>query len=466
MRVGLRWWCVLGLGRALVGVRRGSLRREGVRRLAGCDAEALRGEFPALAQSTNGHELIYFDSGATSQKPRRVLEEMEAFYASDNANVHRGAHTLATRATEAYEGARDKVAAFLGADRDEVVWTRGATEAINLVAHGWGDGHVGPGDEILCTEVEHHSNLVPWQLLAKRTGATVRYARLDRAGGCVDEAHLLSLVNEKTKVVACVHVSNVLGCVLPVDRVVAAARSQAHADCAVLLDCCQSAPHRSLDVRALGVDFIVASGHKMCGPTGIGFLWGRKDRLEAMAPWQGGGEMIADVFLDDGETTFAAPPARFEAGTPPIAEAVGLGAAVDFLRDVGMDNVAAHERDLAQKLYEGLQTFGDALDLYGPPDVADRGAALVAFNAKGVHASDLAFFLDQEGVACRAGHHCTQPLHTRLGAPGGTVRASLSLYNTAAEVDAFLAKLATVLADLQAEPDDLADFVPIDLDAL
>eukprot|EP00629_Pelagomonadales_sp_RCC1024_P006160 CAMPEP_0119263904 /NCGR_PEP_ID=MMETSP1329-20130426/3160_1 /TAXON_ID=114041 /ORGANISM="Genus nov. species nov., Strain RCC1024" /LENGTH=449 /DNA_ID=CAMNT_0007263643 /DNA_START=227 /DNA_END=1573 /DNA_ORIENTATION=+ len=416
------------------------------------DVEGIREEFPALQQTIHGEPLIYFDSGATSQKPRRVLAAMAAFYERDNANVHRGAHALATRATDAYEAAREKVARFVGGRRDEIVWTRGATEALNLVAHAWGDVHVRPGDEIVLTEAEHHSNLVPWQLLAKRTGCRVRYAKFDRASGRVDEAHLLSLVNEKTKLIAVAHVSNVLATVAPVAKIVEAARERGAPGCAVLLDGCQSAPHLRVDVNHLGVDFYVASSHKMCGPTGVGFLWSNK--LEAMAPWQGGGEMIGDVFLDDGETTFAAPPARFEAGTPPIAEAVGLGEAVDFLEAVGMDAVAAHESALVERLYRGLEAFGDRLELQGPRDPRDRGAALVAFTARGVHPSDLAFFLDREGVATRAGHHCTQPLHARMGCPGGTVRASLSLYNTGAEVDAFLEKLDRVLGEF----DDLDDF--------
>lgn len=426
-------------------------------RLRAVDADVLRKEFPALQQRSRGHDLIYFDSGATSQKPQSVLDATTNYYERDNANVHRGAHDLAQRATDAYEGARDTVAAFINAySRNEVVWTRGATEAINLVAHAWGDTHVGEGDEIVLTALEHHSNLVPWQLLSKRTGCTVRYAPLDALGQKIDEDKLLELITPKTKVVSLCHVSNVLGCVAPVAKVVQKVRDVAP-QAVILLDACQSAPHTPLDVQALGVDFVAFSGHKMCGPTGIGVLWGRADRLEAMRPWQGGGEMIGDVFLDDGVTTFAAPPVRFEAGTPPIAEAVGLGAACDFLSRVGMANIAAYEEQLGQKLYDGLAAR-DRINIVGPP-AAERGAALVAFTCDGVHSSDLAFFLDQEGVAVRAGHHCTQPLHKRLDADGGTVRASLALYNTEAEVAAFLAALDRVLADLA----DDSGFVPLDL---
>ena len=423
--------------------------------------DGIAAEFPALDQVVNGRKLIYFDSGATAQKPRAVLDALAGHYERDNANVHRGAHELATRATDAYEGARESVARFVGGERDEIVWTRGATEAINLVAHGWGDAHVGAGDEILLTACEHHSNLVPWQLLAARVGATVKYARLRDDGAGIDEAHLLSLIGARTKVVGIVHVSNVLASSAPVAAVVAAVRSAAAKNAVVLLDACQSAPHAPLDATALGVDFLVASGHKMCGPTGIGFLWGKAAVLDAMRPWQGGGEMIGDVYLDDGETTFAAPPARFEAGTPPIAEAVGLGAACEYLDRVGMVKIEAHERDLAAALHDGLAAR-DRVTIYGPKRAADRSAAIVAFSVDGVHPSDLAFFLDRVGVAVRAGHHCTQPLHARLDAPGGTCRASLALYNTLAEVDDFLARLDEVLDDVFAEDDALA---PLDLDA-
>ena len=426
--------------------------------LRAVDADVLRQEFPALKQKSRGHDLVYFDSGATSQKPQSVLDATTKYYEEDNANVHRGAHDLAQRATDAYEGARDIVAKFINAfSRNEVVWTRGATEAINLVAHAWGDAYVSSGDEIVLSALEHHSNLVPWQLLSKRTGCTIKYAPLNDKQEQLDTDKLLELITPQTKVVALCHVSNVLGCVAPVPQVVEKVRRVAP-EAIILLDACQSAPHTPLDVQKLGVDFVAFSGHKMCGPTGIGVLWGLSNRLEEMRPWQGGGEMIGDVFLDDGVTTYAAPPARFEAGTPPIAEAVGLGAACEFLSEVGMDSIADYEKQLGAKLYEGLAGFGDRIRIVGPPP-SERGAALCAFTCDGVHSSDLAFFLDQEGVAVRAGHHCTQPLHKRLGADGGTVRASLALYNTEAEVEAFLAALDRVLADLE----DDSDFVPLDL---
>ncbi|KAJ8612210.1 hypothetical protein CTAYLR_002896 [Chrysophaeum taylorii] len=413
----------------------------------------VRAEFPVLAQEiAPGKPLIYLDSGATSQKPQCVLDALHEYYVRDNANVHRGAHTLATRATEAFEEARGKVARFVGGEAREIVWTRGATEAVNLVAHGWGDAHLEEGDEIVLTVAEHHANLVPWQLLASRKRLRLKYARLDAAQGAIDADHLASLVTRRTRVVAMVHVSNVLGSEAPVAEAVRVARERGAPDCVVLLDACQSVPHKGVDVRDLGVDFLVASGHKMCGPTGIGFLWGKYDRLEAMQPWQGGGEMIDRVTLDG--TTYAAPPARFEAGTPAIAQAVALGTACDFLSGVGMDRIAAYERRLARRLDAGLRAV-PGVRVYGP-SADDRDVALVAFNARNVHASDLAFFLDQEGVATRAGHHCCQPLHHALDADAGTVRASLALYNTPDEIDAFLAHLRGVLdffADLPTPAD-------------
>ncbi|KAJ1626326.1 cysteine desulfurase [Pavlovales sp. CCMP2436] len=393
---------------------------------------ALRSQFPALRQTVyDGKPLVYLDSAATSQKPQVVIDAVTNYYEHDNANVHRGAHALSIRATNAYEAARDKVAAFVNAaSRREIVFTRGATEAINLVAATWGVQNVGAGDEIVISEVEHHANIVPWQLLAQRAGAVVRYARVDGATGGIDVAHFKSLINPRTKMVAFPHVSNVLGWIAPVAELVAAARTVgAH----VLIDACQSVPHMPVDVQALGADFVVASGHKMCGPTGIGFLWGRLDVLEGMPPYQSGGEMIDQVSIHG--TTFAEPPGRFEAGTPAIAQAVGLGAACDFLTSLGMESVEAHEHELAIYLTERLATV-EGLTLYGPPAGSPR-AALAAFSLQGVHANDLATFVDQDGVAIRAGHHCTQPLHTALGI-GASARASLYLYSTREDVDALI----------------------------
>lgn len=420
--------------------------------------DKLRGDFPSLSiEAYPGVPLVYLDSAATSQKPRVVLDALTEYYESKNANVHRGAHALATRATEAYEGARASVATLVGAPAaEEIVFTRGATEAINLVANTWGVANLGPGDEIVSSCLEHHSNMVPWQLVAQRTGCTVKYARLDASGERLDVEHLESLITERTKLVAVAHVSNALGCINPVERIVAAAKGRSGGRAVVLLDACQSVPHMPVDVKALGVDFLAASGHKMCGPTGIGFLWGRADLLRAMPPWQGGGEMIDEVTLEG--STYADIPGRFEAGTPPIAQAVGMGAAAEYLMKVGMDNVERHEHALAAYLYTSLARI-DGLRLYGPPPGEDGSgrAALVAFNdvGGGVHASDLAFFCDRDGVAIRAGHHCTQPLHRELGA-AGSGRASLYLYNTEADVDALVASLTENLAMLRGSAADFA----------
>mmetsp|Transcript_17574 Transcript_17574/g.54640 ORF Transcript_17574/g.54640 Transcript_17574/m.54640 type:complete len:427 (-) Transcript_17574:131-1411(-) len=398
---------------------------------------ALRAQFPALHQTVyDGRPLVYLDSAATSHKPLAVIEAVREFYERDNSNVHRGAHALSIRATNAYEAARDKLAAFVNAaSRREIVFTRGATEAINLVAATWGEMNVRAGDEIVISEIDHHANIVPWQLLAQRAGATVRYARYDASTGGMDAEHMISLIGPRTKLVAFAHVSNVLGSIAPVHRLVAAARA---AGAAVLIDGCQSVPHMPVDVQALGADFYVASGHKMCGPTGIGFLWGRLDVLETMPPYQSGGEMIDQVTLEG--STFASPPGRFEAGTPAIAQAVGLGAAVDYLAGLGMANVEAHEHDLARYLVERLSAV-DGLALYGPPRGEAR-AALAAFSVAGVHANDLSTFIDQDGVAIRAGHHCTQPLHAALGI-SASARASLYVYSTRADVDALVESIVS-----------------------
>ena len=404
----------------------------------------LRPDFALLDQTVNDNKpLVYLDSAATSQKPKSVLEAMRQHQERDNANVHRGAHSLSQRSTASYEAARAKVAAFINAASDrEIVFTRGATEAINLVACTWGSSNLKEGDEVVLTVMEHHSNLVPWKLLAQRTGCVIRYAKLKEDTETLDLEHLRSLVVPgKTKLIACAHVSNTLGCVNDVAEISSVARA---AGAKLLLDACQSVPHMPVDVQALGADFVVASGHKMCAPTGVGFLWAAYETLEAMPPWQGGGEMIDQVSLDD--VSFAPPPGRFEAGTPAITQAIGLGAACDYLSSIGMEHVEAYEHELGAYLHEKLSAV-DGVRVYGPPPAADGSgrAALCAFNVDGIHPSDLATLLDQEGIAIRAGHHCTQPLHAELGAPG-SARASLYIYNTKDEIDKFCAELESTVA--------------------
>lgn len=399
-------------------------------------ADEVRSDFPILHQEVNGQPLIYLDNAATSQKPQAVLDAMLHYYQFDNANVHRGVHTLSGRATEAYEGARDKVAAFVNAaSRDEIVFTRNASEAINLVAYAWGLSNLQRGDEVVLSVMEHHSNLVPWQLIAQRTGAVLKHVPLTDSQD-FDLAAFQQLVNDKTKLVAINHVSNTLGCINPVAEVVATAH---RFGAKVLIDACQSVPHMPVDVQALGCDWLVASGHKMCGPTGAGFLYGKLDVLKAMPPFLGGGEMIQDVFLD--HSTYAELPHKFEAGTPAIAEAVVLGAAVDYLSNIGMERIAQYEHQLTAYLYEQISAVPQ-VTLYGPKPQADGTgrAAIATFTVEGVHAQDLSTFLDHAGVAIRSGHHCTQPLHRLLGVDS-TARASLYFYNTPAEIDVFIKAL-------------------------
>ncbi len=404
-------------------------------------ADRVRADFPILQQQVHGESLVYFDNAATSQKPTAVLDALQNYYLQDNANVHRGAHTLSGRATDAYEGARDKVAAFVNAaSRNEIVFTRNASEAINLVAYSWGLNNLEPGDEILLSVMEHHSNLVPWQIVAQKTGAIVKYVGLS-ADESLDMDEFKALLSEKTKLVAIVHVSNTLGCVNPVTEICTLAHQKG---AKVLIDACQSVPHMPIDARAIGCDWLVASGHKMCGPTGAGFLYGRLELLQAMPPFLGGGEMIGEVFLD--RFTVAELPHKFEAGTPAIGEAIALGAAVDYLASIGMDAVHAYEEELTAHLFARLREIPE-LRIYGPqPTATGQGrAALAAFNVEGLHASDLAALLDQSGIAIRSGHHCTQPLHRLLGA-SGSARASLYVYNTHAEIDRFVAALKETIA--------------------
>ncbi|WP_104992206.1 cysteine desulfurase [Deinococcus sp. NW-56] len=390
----------------------------------------VRTDFPLLGRLENGHPLVYLDTAATSQKPRAVLEAMEAFFIVHNANVHRGVYGLAQEATELYEDARTTLAAFLNApDPRNVVFTRGTTEAINLVAHAWGLSHLRPGDEIVVTELEHHSNLVPWQLAAGATGARLRAVRLT-PDGRLDLGHLQELLaSGRVRMVAVGHVSNVLGTVHPVAQI---ARLAHAAGALCLVDGAQAAGHRAVDVQALGVDFYALSGHKMYGPTGIGALWGRAELLEAMPPFMGGGEMIETVEI--GGSTFAPPPLRFEPGTPPIAQAVGLAAAVRFLEAIGLDRVRTHEAALLERALRGLDALPGVVT-YGPRG-EDR-AGVISFNVRGVHPHDVATFLDEDGVTVRAGQHCAQPAMRALGVDA-TARASFGVYTTPEDVDAFL----------------------------
>ncbi|WAL61570.1 SufS family cysteine desulfurase [Thermocoleostomius sinensis] len=399
-------------------------------------AAKVRADFPILHQEIHEKPLIYFDNAATSQKPNAVLEALQHYYEFDNANVHRGVHTLSSRATDAYEGARDKVAAFVkAASRQEIVFTRNASEAINLVAYAWGNANVQVGDEIILSVMEHHSNLIPWQLLAQRSGAVLKFVELTETQE-FDLDHYKSLLSDKTKLVSVVHVSNTLGCINPVQEIVQLAH---HVGARVLIDACQSVPHMPIDVQSLGCDWLVASGHKMCGPTGAGFLYGKLDLLRSMPPFLGGGEMIADVFLD--HSTYADLPHKFEAGTPAIAEAIGLGAAVDYLSNIGMDKIHAYEQELTSYLFQQLAQIPE-VKTYGPNPNADASnrAALASFTTGAVHPHDLSTILDQAGIAIRAGHHCTQPLHRHIGAQS-TARASLYFYNTREEIDAFIVSL-------------------------
>jgi len=396
-------------------------------------AERCRGDFEILTSRTIGSgadkgdmPLIYMDSGATSQKPNQVLAALDSYYRRTNSNVHRGAHTLSREATAAYERARDKVAEFVNApSRNEIVFTSGATESVNLVVQTYGRAFLKEGDEVVLTVAEHHANLVPWQMLAKEKGLVLKYVRVDPDTGGLDLEHMESLLNDKTKMVGFQHVSNVLGCVNPVERMVELVRSKAHPDCKTLVDACQSVPHMPVDVQKLGVDFLVASGHKMCGPTGIGFLWGREDLLNSMPPYKGGGEMIDQVTLEG--STFLPAPSRFEAGTPAIAQAIGLGAAIDYLSDIGMDQIEKYEHEMAQYLFDQMSKV-PGITIFGPQNGLER-VSLCAFAHESIHPSDLSTFLDMEGVAVRAGHHCCQPLHTELGY-SHSCRASLYIYNT------------------------------------
>jgi cysteine desulfurase/selenocysteine lyase len=408
------------------------------RAITDAELREIRADFPILGTEVNGSPLVYLDSGATSQKPRQVLDAERAYYERDNSAVHRGAHTLAALATESFEDARSTVARFVGADDDEIVWTSNATEGINLVAYAMGNAslgrggadaaafRLGVGDEIVVTEMEHHANLIPWQELAARTGATLRYIPI-LDDGALDLETLDTIITPRTRVLAFTHVSNVLGIVNPVDLLVARAKA---VGALTVLDACQSAPHLGLDVVALGVDFAVFSGHKMLGPTGIGVLYGRRALLNALPPFLTGGSMITTVTMEAAEYMDA--PQRFEAGTQRVSQAIGLAAAIRYLEGVGMARIAEHESALGERLVAGLAELPGVRVLGQPAGIHRVG--LASFDLAGVHSHDVGQFLDDRGIAVRVGHHCAQPLHRRLGVTSST-RASAYLYSTEDEID-------------------------------
>ncbi|MFM4909929.1 aminotransferase class V-fold PLP-dependent enzyme [Aeromonas dhakensis] len=393
--------------------------------------DRLRSQFPALAQEVNGHPLVYLDNAATTQKPQTVLDAINHYYRADNANVHRAAHALSGRATRAFEDARETVARFINAPRShEVIWTRGTTEAINLMAQSWGISELRAGDEVVLSTLEHHANIVPWQLVAQRTGAVIRVVPLDERGD-LDMAAYLAMLGPRTRLVSVAHVSNALGTVNPVEQIVAAAKA---VGALTLIDGAQAVAHLEVDVQAIGCDFYAFSGHKLYGPTGIGVLWGRTELLERMPPWQAGGEMIDRVSFSG--TTFNSLPFKFEAGTPHIAGAIGLAAAIDFVMEQDRGLLASHEAELTDYLVAGLRQI-PGLRLVGEPG---QRAGAVSFLLRDIHPQDAATLLDMQGIALRVGHHCAMPLMESLGI-GGTLRASLACYNNRDDVDALLAAL-------------------------
>ncbi|MFA9461695.1 cysteine desulfurase [Thiohalorhabdus methylotrophus] len=398
------------------------------------DSDRYRQDFPCLQQEAHGKPLVYLDSAATSQKPRAVIDALSRFYETSYSNVHRGAHMLSERATEAYEGARSRVAQFIGAaDSREIVFVRGATEAINLVAASYGRVNFGPGDEILLTEMEHHSNIVPWQLVAEQTGAVIKVVPISDDGELMMD-RFDELLGERTKMVAVGHVSNALGTINPLKAII----EKAHAQGArVLVDGCQAAPRVPVDVTELGCDFYVFSGHKLYGPSGIGVLYGRQELLEAMPPYQGGGEMIQRVTFD--HTTYAKVPQKFEAGTPNIAGPVGLHAAIDYVDGIGLEAIFEHERDLLAYATDAIREL-PGVHLIG---TAPEKAGILSFVLEGIHPHDIGTILDNQGIAVRTGHHCAQPVMDRFQVPA-TTRASFGLYNTRADVDAFIQGLQEV----------------------
>ena len=400
------------------------------------DWAALREDFPILDQRVHGRPLIYLDNAATTQKPRAVLDVLLGYYEHDNANVHRGVHELSNRATAAYEGARERAAKFLNARRsEEIIFTRGTTESINLVANTWGVKHLKPGDVILLTEMEHHSNIVPWQLLAARTGAKLAFLPVTGDEGLLDLTRLDEWLTSNVKLLSLTHISNTLGAINPVAQLCSQARQHG---IVTLVDAAQSAGHRPLDVQEIGCDFLALSGHKMCGPTGIGLLYGRIERLADMPPWQGGGDMIETV--DYQQSTWKQPPNKFEAGTPNIAGAIALAAAMDYLDAIGRDKIAAHDQELGACAFEKLSAL-KGIRILGP---RQGRAGVVSFVLGDIHAHDVVTLADHAGIALRGGHHCNQPLMKKLGIES-TSRASFYFYNTIDEID----RLATALREIQ-----------------
>ena len=397
---------------------------------------SIRADFPILDQKVHGQPLIYFDNAATTQKPRAVLDALRYYYEHDNANVHRGIHELSNRATAAFEAARARAAKFINArSADEIIFTRGTTEGINLVAQAWGSKNIKAGDQILLTEMEHHSNIVPWQLLAERTGAELVYLPITGDIGLLDLNRLGECMGKKVKLLALTHISNSLGTINPVADLCARARQLG---VTTLVDAAQSAGHRLIDVQEIGCDFLAFSGHKMCGPTGIGVLYGRQEVLEKMPPYQGGGEMILNVEFQ--RSTWKHAPHKFEAGTPDISGAVGLHAAMDYLDKVGRGNIAHHDQELGAYAYAQLSRLKQGIRLFGPHI---GRAGLVSFLLKDIHAHDVVTVADQRGVALRGGHHCNQPLMRKLGVES-TARASFFFYNTTAEIDRFVEVLGEI----------------------
>ncbi|MEF8822392.1 MAG: cysteine desulfurase [Halovenus sp.] len=397
------------------------------------DVEAIRADFPILEREFGDQQLVYLDNAATTQKPEQVIDAISDYYRETNANVHRGLHQLSQEASIAYETAHDRVAEFIGASgREEIVFTKNTTESMNLVAYAWGLNELGPGDEVVLTEMEHHASLVTWQQIAKRTGADVNYIRIDEDGR-LDMDHAAELINENTEMVSVVHASNVLATINPVGDLADLAHDH---DAYIFVDGAQSVPNRPVDVEAIDADFFAFSGHKLCGPTGIGVLYGKQQILEEMQPYLYGGDMITKVTYED--STWNELPWKFEAGTPAIAQGIALAEAVDYIDEIGMEKIQRHENELAQYALEQFEKFDD-IEVFGPPAGEHRGG-LVSFNVEGVHAHDLSEILNDYAVAIRAGDHCTQPLHDKLGV-AATARASFYIYNTKSEIDTLVEAL-------------------------